>query len=84
MSLFKKKKTEKTEEADKAYTLYLGKATFYHNNGTAAVTESGSYSAEHMKWIKDNIGRDAIWQCKNGAINLKYFYEVQFEVEGAE
>lgn len=76
MSLFKKKKIVEAEPIE-----FIGKATFYHNNSNVAIMESGSFTADHMKWIKDNIGRDAIWQCKTGAINLKYFYRVQFEVE---
>lgn len=76
MGLFDKKKSTETESMK-----LTGKAIFNHNNGNSSVVEIGSFTTDQMQWIKDNIGRDAIWQSKSGAINLKYFYRVYFEAE---
>lgn len=77
MSLSKKQK-------NKVNTVYTGKITFYHNNGVSAMTEEGTFEDDKVKWLRDHIGRDAIWQNKNFSINLKYFSSVEFSFKEAE
>lgn len=45
------------------------------------MVEEGTFESDKLEWIKDNIGTDAIWQSRNCAINLKYFYGVNFEFD---
>lgn len=75
MSLFKRKKNE---EVGKVYTVYLGTATFYHNNGVTKYTSEGSFTPEQVSRLKSNIGRDVTFSNNQSSINLKYFFSVEF------
>lgn len=81
MSLFKKKKTD---EVGKVYTVYLGTATFYHNNGVTQYKSEGSFTPDQVLWLKSNIGRDATFSNNRSSINLKYFFNVEFSFKEEE
>ena len=75
MGLFRKKEKKVNTVS------YTGKVIFYHNNGVSTMVEEGTFESDKLEWIKDNIGTEAIWQSRNCAINLKYFYGVKFEFD---
>ena len=75
MGLFRKKEKKVNT------VLHTGKVIFYHNNGVSTMVEEGTFGSDKLEWIKDNIGTEAIWQSRNCAINLKYFYSVKFEFD---
>lgn len=51
----------------------------------SVVTITGDFSEDTLKLIKENIGKDIVYESSDGATNLRFFMNVRIEeMEGEE